>query len=346
MASIVVACRNEVRHIREFLDCVLAQDMQNLDWEIIIADGESTDGTREVLDWYAARNPRVHVLNNAARIVSAGLNLAIQEAAGDFILRLDAHTSYSRDYCRLSVEILERTNADNVGGPARTRVSGRLARAIAAAYHSRFSTGGARFHNDNYEGWVDTVPYGCWRKQTLTRLGLFDEQLVRNQDDELNLRITRSGGRIWQTPDIVSWYSPRSTLRSLFCQYFQYGFWKVPVIRKHRIPGSWRHLIPGLFVLTNLGLAVAALTATRGVNLWRNPVAVVWLALVAAYALATTAASTLAARRNGWELLPYLPLVFPVFHMSYGLGFLAGLATYRRGPKAGLNDSVFTRLSR
>jgi len=114
---------------------------------------------------------------------------------------------------------------------------------VAAAFHSSFSTGGAKAHDENYEGWVDTVAYGCWRKTTLVQLGLFDEALVRNQDDELNLRLTRAGGKIWQSRAIVSWYSPRAALSSLFRQYFQYGFWKVAVIRKHGLAGFLAHLV-------------------------------------------------------------------------------------------------------
>src|SRR5262249_47627952 len=148
------------------------------------------------------------------------------------------------DYCRRCLEALRLTGADNVGGAARTKASGLRARAIAAAYHSRFSTGGAKFHDERYEGYVDTVTYGCWHKSTLERLGLFDETLARNQDDELNLRLVRAGGKIWQSAAVVSWYRPRSSISALCRQYFQYGFWKVAVIRKHVLPASWRHLAP------------------------------------------------------------------------------------------------------
>ena len=261
--TIVVACRNERRHIRELLDSILAQDMGGMTWEAIVADGMSDDGTREILREYSARDPRLCVVDNPRRVVSPGLNAAIRAARGAMIIRMDAHTCYAPDYCRKCVTTLERTGADNAGGPARTRTQGTRARAFAAAYHSRFSTG-ARFHDENYEGWIDTVPYGCWRKETLERLGLFDEHLVRNQDDELNLRLIRAGGKIWQSPDIVSWYSPRATLKALFVQYFQYGFWKAAVIRKHKLPGSWRHLIPVTFVAAHIALFVTcALTALR-----------------------------------------------------------------------------------
>jgi succinoglycan biosynthesis protein ExoA len=309
-----MACRNEARHIRAVLDSLLAQQVAT---ELIVADGMSDDGTREVLNEYAARAPRLRVIDNPGKIVSTGLNAAINAAAGDIILRMDAHTEYAPDYVRACVEVLWETGADNVGGPARTKSQGWLARAIAAAYHSRFSCGGARFHDENYQGPVDTVPYGCWRRSTFQRLGGFDETLVRNQDDEFNLRLIRAGGRIWQSPRIVSWYSPRASLGSLFRQYFQYGFWKVAVIRKHRLPASWRHLVPAAFVAANVVLLFAsALTLPDG---WP---ARLWLLMIAIYFACAVAAAVQAGMRRGWSLVPVLPLVFAVYHISYGLGFL------------------------
>jgi glycosyltransferase involved in cell wall biosynthesis len=339
--SLVVACRNEAKHIRLFLDSLLAQDLDGFDWQIVVADGASDDGTRHVLQEYASGNPRITVIDNPAKIVSCGLNSAIRAARGSIILRMDAHTEYAPDYVKKCVDALERSAADNVGGPARTKAEGLRPRAIEAAYHSRFSTGGARFHDDNHSGYVDTVPYGCWRKETLLRLGLFDEGLVRNQDDELNLRLTRSGGKIWQSAEIVSWYRPRTNLSALFRQYFQYGFWKVRVIRKHRVPGSWRHLIPGMFVAVNLLLLLtSACAAIFGSPAIARLALLTWVTLAAMYAAGCLTASFLAARRCGWSLFFYLPITFAVFHLSYGLGFLMGSAywTFGRTAQSRLGD--------
>ncbi len=223
-ASIVVPCRNEAAHIVRFLESVLAQELSGRSVEVVVADGLSDDGTRDVLADYCSRHAQLRVVDNPDRIVSTGLNLAIMSSQADVIVRMDVHTRYARDYVRQCLDELARRDAENVGGPARTETTGYLAGAIAAAYHSPFSCGGARFHDESHEGYVDTVPYGCWRKATLERLGMFDEALIRNQDDELNLRIIRNGGKIWQSPAIVSWYSPRPDLAKLFRQYFQYGF--------------------------------------------------------------------------------------------------------------------------
>ena len=346
--SIVMACRNEIRHIQEVIASLEAQTFGDMSWEALIADGMSTDGTREYLDQVSATSAHIRVITNPGRIVSTGLNAAIREARGEFVIRMDAHTTYAPDYCHRSIEVLLETGADNVGGAARTTARGRMSRAISAAYHSRFSTGGAPFHQPDYEGWADTVPYGCWRRETLIRLGLFDEQLVRNQDDELNLRLLRAGGRIWQSPQIQSWYSPRPSLSALFKQYSQYGFWKVLVIRKHRLPGSIRHLVPVLFVVANTVIPAVAGFSTLAD--WHNAAGAAlaaWLLMIAAYGLLTLLASIDAASKHGWDLLPYLPASFATFHFSYGLGFAAGLiGTARKQGPGSSHDHYFARITR
>jgi succinoglycan biosynthesis protein ExoA len=346
--SIVVACRNEAAHIRGFLDSVLAQQMEGRSWEAIVADGMSGDGTAAVVEEYSARDPRIRLIANTGRIVSTGLNAAIGIARGRYILRMDAHTVYAADYSVRCVEALEESGADNAGGPARTRAEGLRARAVAAAYHSPFSTGGARFHDPDYKGWVDTVPYGCWRREVFDRIGLFDESLIRNQDDEFNLRLIRSGGRIWQDPRVRSWYSPRPAIGALFNQYFQYGFWKVVLIRKHRLPGSWRHLVPPLFVVSLALPPVAALiVALAGAGTAAAWIAAAWLLAAGGYVAANLAASLITARNGGWALFPYLPATFGAYHFSYGLGFLAAMVRYRTGASPPVSgNSVFARITR
>jgi succinoglycan biosynthesis protein ExoA len=338
--SIVVACRNESGHIETFLDSLSAQDLSGFTWEAILADGISNDGTRELLEERCRRDERLRVIDNPGRIVSTGLNEAIRLARGEVVLRMDAHTVYASDYCRQCVETLRRTGAANVGGPARTRATGVISRAIAAAFHSPFSTGGAKFHDVTYEGPVDTVPFGCWRRSTLLEAGLFDTDLARNQDDELNLRLRLAGGRIWQSRRIVCWYSPRAKMSGLFWQYFQYGFWKVAVLRKHGHSGSWRHLAPSAFIAANVLLAVAsaAWPAAREA----------WLGIGGIYAVTSAAASVHAARRHGCDTLPYLPIVFVTYHAGYGLGYLCGIWRFARPGRPGVqaSDSRFVRITR
>ena len=347
--SIIIPCRNEGAHIGALLESILSQEMGDSDWEAIVADGMSDDGTRELLDRYRARCPKIRMIDNPARYVSTGLNAAIQVAKGEIILRMDAHTSYAPDYVRRCVETLQSTGAGNVGGPARASATGFWGRAIASAYRSPFACGGARFHDPAYEGYADTVPYGCWRRDTLIRLGGFDEAMIRNQDDELNLRLTRSGEKIWQSPSIVSWYTPRSRLSSLFGQYFQYGFWKVAVILKHRIPASWRHIVPATWVLTNIGMLLGVIVCAQAgwASAWLA-LMLIWTALLSVYAAACLIAAVHAAWRDGWMLLPVLPLVFSIFHYSYGIGFLAGMAQFLPAGRKGsvTPGRLFTQLTR
>ena len=321
--SIVIPCRNETEFIELFLAGVLSQEIpaNKEAFEVLVAEGMSDDGTREKIQALASRDPRIRLIDNPERIVSTGLNRAIREASGDIIIRMDVHSEYALDYVARCVAALEQTGADNVGGPARTKASGYVQEAIRLAYRSPFSVGGARFHDENYEGYVDTVTYGCWKKRTLEEIGLFDEELVRNQDDELNLRITRRGGKIWQTPAIKSWYSPRNSIRSLFKQYSQYGYWKVRVIQKHRIPASFRHLVPGAFILFLLVLAVLSLV---DLIFFKAMVGCIGLYVVASLIASIYTCS----RPERIKFVPIMPVVFAVYHFGYGYGFLRGVIDF------------------
>jgi hypothetical protein len=181
----------------------------------------------------------------------------------------------------------------------------------------------------------------------LQKIGFFDESLVRNQDDELNLRLVRAGGRIWQSPEIVSWYQPRSSLATLFRQYFQYGFWKVAVIQKHRLPACWRHLVPGTFVLANLVFLTETIfrqTTHFASFFWFTALGA---AMDLAYIIAALSFAVTVARRNNWMLLPVLPLVFAIYHLAYGFGFLAGTLYFSTKPcHLAHGDTVFTKLTR
>jgi succinoglycan biosynthesis protein ExoA len=340
--SIVVPCRNEIRHIRAFLDSVFLQELDGIEMEVLIADGMSDDETKLVLSEFERKFVALRVIDNPEKIVSTGLNRAIREARGEIIIRMDVHTLYAPDYVRSCVEVLTETQADNVGGPALTRADGYMARAIAYAFHTPFASGGARFRDPRYEGPVDTVPYGCWLKSTLERIGLFDEKLVRSQDDELNVRLVSRGGIVWQSPRIVSWYRPRTSLSSLFWQYFQYGFWKVAVIRKHSRLASWRNPVPAACLLAGVALLFfAAIASLAGSNFWKNVFLAEWAILVGLYLVATLAFAFSVARREGWSFLLSLPIVFAAYHLSYALGFLLAIV-YR--PATGDRPDPLRRL--
>ena len=331
--SVVVPCRNEARHVRLFLDSAFRQELGQIKLEILIADGMSDDGTQRILDEYKSRHANLRVIENPEKITSTALNRAICEARGEIIIRMDAHTQYAPNYIRSCVETLDETNADNVGGPVLTHAGGYLAQAIAYAFQARFARGGAKFRDPRHEGPVDTVAYGCWRKSTLERIGLFDETLVRSQDYELNVRIAASGGTVWQSPKIISWYKPRTCLSGLFQQYFQYGFWKVAVIRKHPTLVSWRNLVPGLCLIAGVASILGAVGTRLGGSVWwPNPFLSVWLTFVSLYLTASLSSAFSIARRKGWRFFPSLPVIFATYHLSFALGFLMAML-YR--PAAG-----------
>jgi glycosyltransferase involved in cell wall biosynthesis len=336
--SVIVPCRNEAAHIDAFVASVLAQWLPP-GWtlEVIVADGASDDGTRERLADWADGEPRLHVVDNPARIASAALNRALAVAKGGIVVRMDVHTVYAEDYIGACIAALQRSGATCVGGAWRPVGTAGRQRAIARAFGSRFASGGAASRREAYEGDVDTVYLGAWRRSELKRLGGFDEALVRNQDDELALRIVRGGGRVWQSAAIRSWYTPRASFSALFRQFWQYGYWKVAVIRKHRLPASWRQLAPFGF------LATVVLGALAG---WFWPPA--WVALgaaIAVYAGVAAISAALIARPwrepRQWAGIAWASVVM---HQAYGLGFARGLWDFgvvRRGP-----GDAATRLTR
>ena len=335
--SVIVPCRNEAAHVDAFVDALLAQRLPaGMALEIVVADGRSDDGTRERLAARAAAETRLRWIDNPAGITPAALNRALAAAGGEIVVRMDVHTTYADDYVAQCVAALQATGAACVGGPWRAAAAPGRAGSIAAAFGSRFGAGGAASRRVDFSGEVDTVYLGAWRREELLRLGGFDETLVRNQDDELALRIVRGGGRIWQSAAIRSWYVPRASFAALFRQFWQYGYWKVAVIRKHRLPAAPRQLVPFAFVAVLAGLALAApwsAFAARGLA-----------AAAATYGLAALAAA--AAVAPPWrQPARWLGVAwaFGCMHFGYGLGFARGLADQLLRRRAGARATTLTR---
>ncbi|HEX3140527.1 MAG TPA: glycosyltransferase family 2 protein [Rhizobacter sp.] len=336
--SVIVPCRNERRYIEGFCAGVMAQQLPP-DWQLqlVVADGQSDDGTRELLARVAAAEPRVVWIDNPARIVSPGLNAALRVATGEAIVRMDVHTEYADDYVAQCLAVLAETGADNVGGPWRAEPdahAGATQHAVAAAFQSRWVAGGALSRQLDYNGFADTVYLGSWPRASFERFGGFDEQLVRNQDDEHNLRITRGGGRVWQSSRIRSIYRPRASLSQVFRQYLQYGYWKPFVMKKHGQAASLRHLVPGVFVLL-LGIFVLLLPFFT----W--PL----VALVGAYVLGVLVMTAAVARSHSqpWPVLWRIPDVIVAYHFGYGIGSLIGWWDVLRGRSG---RERFTQLTR
>jgi succinoglycan biosynthesis protein ExoA len=326
----VLLCRNEVHLIEKCVQSLLVQRAPPGGFEILVVDGMSDDGTRLVLQRLAKDNAGLSILDNPQHITPCGMNIGIRAARGRWIAIMGSHNRYAEDYLLRCHEVATLTGAENVGGAMFSEGSTLLQQAIAASHHSPFSCGGASWHDPSFEGPADTVFGGFYQRGVFDRVGFYDESLVRNQDDELNLRLVRAGGRIWISPRIRSWYHPRPSLSPLFRQYMQYGYWKVRVIQKHKLPASWRHLVPGAFVAVLMLLfLLSALCFPWPVKSFAHFTgqlsALCFISLLSFYLLAVLAASVITAARSEWKLLPVLPLVFPCYHFGYGYGFLRGV---------------------
>jgi succinoglycan biosynthesis protein ExoA len=317
LVTVAMPCLDEERFIEPCVRSVLAQDYPRERVEILVADGGSTDATPRILARLAAEDGRIRVIDNPERIQAAGMNAMVRAARGEVIVRMDVHCEYASDYVSRCVEALERTGADNVGGAQRTRATTRFQRALAAALSSPLGVGGAKYRAPDNEGFVDTVFLGAFRRRVFERVGMYDRHAVTNEDAELNQRIALAGGKVYLSRDIVVHYHPRRSFRAVARQYFAYGKGRARTLLKHRRLASLRPAIPFL-VVTGAG----ALLATSHLQSL-TPFA------FGAYAVATGAEAVRVGVDAG--LLASIPLVwalFPVLHVSHGVGFGVGLAYY------------------
>jgi glycosyltransferase involved in cell wall biosynthesis len=308
--AVVMPVRNEARDLAAAVASVLAQDYPGR-LEICLAVAPSTDGTERVAAELAERHPEVQVVANPAGSTPAGLNAAIRATTAPVVARVDAHAELSDGYLRRAVETLRRTGAVNVGGIQRAVGTTPFEEAVAAAMSSRFGTGDATFHYGGEEGPTDTVYLGVFDRAALEAVGLFDETLERNQDYELNIRLRAAGGTVWFDPELVVRYRPRSSLRALARQYFQYGQWKRVVLCRH--PGSlrWRQAVPPVTMAAVVGGLLLAP--------WRR-----WtLAAPLTYAAAVVAAALISGKgRPG--VTARLVAIFPTMHGAWSAGLFRG----------------------
>jgi glycosyltransferase involved in cell wall biosynthesis len=313
--------RNEKACIERSISSVLSQDYPPDRIEVLIADGGSEDGTRELLDGLRQGQANLRIVDNPKRIVATALNAALREAKGEVIVRVDGHCQIAPEYVRQCVAHLVHDQIEAVGGPVETVGESYVARVIAASMSSRFGVGGSAFRVANRRTqFTDTVAFPAYTRSVIDRAGAFDEELVRNQDDEYNYRLRKLGVRILLASDVRSRYFSRATLPGLWKQYFQYGYWKVRVMQKHPWQMQLRQFAPPMFVL--------ALVMTLSLMPMVTPAGYFGVLFGAAYGLGIVTASAFAARKDGWILLPLLPVAFATLHVSYGLGFLIGLLRF------------------
>ncbi len=334
LATVIIPVRNEAGSIADCLRAVQAQDYPAERLEIFVVDGDSGDGSREIVARAIADDARFRRLENPGGRVPVALNLGLAAAQGEILLRIDAHTIVAPDYVRRCVERLRDSGAENVGGPMSPQGSSPLGRSIAAAMHCRFGVGPARFRYAREVEEVDTVYLGAFPRALFARIGGFNAAMVRNQDYEMNYRIRRAGGRILVDPAIRSTYLVRPDLPSLARQFGSYGYWKAQMLRRHPRSLRPRQLAAPALVAALAVAACATLAALSGVFRPQLPAAAAWLlpGVAALYLLASVGVSCSVAFRQGLRAALPLPAVFATMHLAWGAGFWVGVLLPPRLP--------------
>ena len=308
--SVILPVRNEERYIAACVDSIFSQDYPAEKMEVIFVDGRSEDRTVEMLHAMQKDHPQIVVLDNPNRTVPYAMNIGIAHSGAPVIVRLDAHAEYPADYIRLSVETLLTQDCDNAGGVFETHGRGFMGEAIAEMLKTPLGVGNATYRLTTEDGYVDTVPFGCFKRELFDRIGGFDERMTRNQDNELNFRIRKNGGKIYLNHNIRVQYYCRDTMTL--------------------VPGSMgvRHFVPLAFVLSTILLVLLTLF-TRSM-LFGGLLALEW----GAYLLLDFFYSYTIAKEKGWKFLPVEIILYPAFHFAYGFGSLCGIAVLPKFVKA------------
>jgi len=317
IVSVVMPVYNEEKYIEKCIDSLLMQDypIENMEW--IFVDGCSKDKTVELLESFKNKYPElIKIYNNPNKIVPYAMNIGISASAGKYIVRLDAHADYAPDYISKCVYYLENTDAENVGGVAETKANGFMGNAIAKMLSSKFGVGNSQFRTNGESGYVDTVPFGAFKREVFTKYGGYDERLVRNQDNEMNYRIRKNGGKIYLANDIHLSYYCRDSVKGISLMAKNNGMWNV--ITMKLCPGSMglRHFIPLMFVLSVVGLIALG---------FLHPI--LWFALTLELVL-YFALDIIFSVKQATNIKEFLALfvLFPIFHVSYGFGSIMGIA--------------------
>ncbi len=318
--SVIMPVLNEEHHLADSVTAILASEYTG-PIEVVLALGPSQDETDKVAHELAATNPRITLVDNPSGRTSAGLNAAIEAARHDIIIRVDGHALIPADYVATAVRTLEDTGADNVGGIMGAEGDSDFERAVAAAMTSWFGVGGAAFHIGGHAGPALTVYLGCFQRSALERVGGFDESMVRAQDWELNHRIRATGGEVWFTPELHVTYRPRSSVKALARQYFQYGRWRREVTIRHPETISVRYLAAPATVA---GVAIGAVIGVIGSATRHHRLAALGWAAPMGYTLGNLAASAWIGRGESTAVRVRIPAALATMHLAWGAGFLRG----------------------
>jgi len=321
LVSVIIPCRNEEKFIGKCLDSVIANDYLKDNLEILVIDGMSDDKTREILKDYSQKYNFIRMIDNPKKFTPFALNIGVKNAKGEIIIRLDAHSIYNKDYISKCIKYLKEYEVDNVGGIWKIMPSEKtlINKAIALVSSSFFGAGNAYYRTGYSKGlkFVDTVFGGCYKKEVFKKIGLYNENLIRSQDMEFNLRLKKAGGKILLVPEIVTRYYPKSTLKEFFKHNFTDGIWAFYPL-KFKVPlFKLRHLLPFFFILT--------LLVSGFISIFFKPFFFIFLSILGLYLIASLFFSfSIAIREKNLGLFFILPLAFACRHFGYGLGSIFG----------------------
>lgn len=322
LVSVILPVRNEEAYIARSLGSIFAQDYPANRLEILIVDGMSVDGTREVVRQMMSErgNFLVSIIDNPKLITAAALNIGICNARGEIIIRVDGHCEIESDYIRHCVYHLQKDGVEGVGGTIETKGETYSAQAIAIGTSSTFGVGNSSFRIEgSKQQFTDSVPFPAYNREIFNFVGYYDEEMLCNEDDEYNYRVRAFGGRILLACDVSSRYYCRNSLYALWKQQYRFGLWKIRVMQKHARQMSARQFVPAAFVMALLcSVLIYQFPFLRPLS----------YGIPLLYFCVNILASTYTAFKRGWRYLLFLPLVFATIHLSYGFGFLIGMLKF------------------
>jgi glycosyltransferase involved in cell wall biosynthesis len=318
--SVICPIRNEEDYISQCMESLINQTYDSHNMEILVVDGMSDDGTRDIVGSYQKKFDNIKLIDNQQRIVPIAMNLGIKMARGKYILRMDGHAKAMPNYIEKCIESLEKYDAEGVGGPIMSVNDTDSGKAIALAMSSPFGVGNSAFRVSTKRKYVDTLAFPAYRREVFEKYGYFDEELVRCQDDEFNFRIRKHGGKILLMPEIQSFYYPRGNFKSLWKQYFGYGFWKIRVLQKYFWMMQIRHFVPASFVASLIVMVLVSFVYP--LSLW------LFLFVLMLYVMVSLLAAFNIWFRNKEVPIQKILLSFYLLHFGYGSGFLWGLVRF------------------
>jgi succinoglycan biosynthesis protein ExoA len=326
--SIIIPCLNEEQYIEKTLRSALSQTTGSNRTEIIVVDGMSTDGSREILKNYCSRYNNIKLIDNHRKITPVAFNLGIKNSSGEYIVIWGAHAEYGKDFLENSLLLFKKhPEIACAGGPIISEGEGSFGKAAAYAMSGFLGVGNAKHRFPDYEGYAEMACFPVFKREVFDEVGYYDESLVKNQDDEFCFRLRLNGGKIYISPEIKSIYYTRNSPGALFRQYFNYGFWRIAVLKKHKIPISYRQQVPALFFSVIFILILLSFIVK---NIW------IGIILPILYLLIILIFTFSEFFKSGVRTAVLIPLALSIIHFSYAAGFVYGMVKVFR-------DRIFGR---